>query len=376
MFENLSLETLQIIWWMIVSLLGSILVFLMFVQGGQTLIFQIAKTEDERTMLINSIGRKWDLTFTTLVTFGGAFFASFPLFYATSFGGAYWVWIVILFSFIIQAVSYEYRKKANNFLGQKTFEIFLFINGILAPLCIGTAVGTFFTGSAFYINDMNLSEWKNSARGLEALLDYRNVTLGISVYFLTRILGAQYFISSINDEQIYKRSKIIIKKNAYYFTIFFVSFLSFLVKMDGYAVNPTTHEITKESTKYLHNLIQMPVVGFAFVIGALLVYAGIFLNLLKDNIRGIWLTALGSIIVVFSLFMIAGLNHTAFYPSNYDLQSSLTIYNSSSSHFTLTTMSYVAKAVPLVVAYIWYAWKSMNKKSIDNDEMKENEHVY
>jgi len=376
MFENLSLETLQIIWWMIVSLLGSILVFMMFVQGGQTLIFQIAKTDDERTMLINSIGRKWDLTFTTLVTFGGAFFASFPLFYATSFGGAYWVWVVILFSFIIQAVSYEYRKKANNFLGQKTFEIFLFINGILAPLCIGTAVGTFFTGSTFQINDMNLSEWKNSARGLEALLDYRNVTLGISVYFLTRILGAQYFINSINDEQIYRRSKIIIKKNAYYFTIFFVSFLSFLVKMDGYAVNPATHEITKESTKYLQNLIQMPVVGIAFVIGALLVYAGILLNLIKDNIRGIWLTALGSITVVFSLFMIAGLNHTAFYPSNYDLQSSLTIYNSSSSHFTLTTMSYVALAVPLVVAYIWYAWKSMNKKSIDHDEMKENEHMY
>ena len=376
MFENLSLETLQIIWWMIVSLLGSILVFMMFVQGGQTLIFQIAKTDDERTMLINSIGRKWDLTFTTLVTFGGAFFASFPLFYATSFGGAYWVWVIILFSFIIQAVSYEYRKKANNFLGQKTFEIFLFINGILAPLCIGTAVGTFFTGSTFQINDMNLSEWKNSARGLEALLDYRNVTLGISVYFLTRILGAQYFINSINDEQIYRRSKIIIKKNAYYFTIFFVSFLSFLVKMNGYAVNPATHEITKESTKYLQNLIQMPVVGIAFVIGALLVYAGILLNLIKDNIRGIWLTALGSITVVFSLFMIAGLNHTAFYPSNYDLQSSLTIYNSSSSHFTLTTMSYVALAVPLVVAYIWYAWKSMNKKSIDHDEMKENEHMY
>ena len=376
MFENLSLETLQIIWWMIVSLLGSILVFLMFVQGGQTLIFQIAKTDDERTMLINSIGRKWDLTFTTLVTFGGAFFASFPLFYATSFGGAYWVWVVILFSFIIQAVSYEYRKKANNFLGQKTFEIFLFINGILAPLCIGTAVGTFFTGSAFQINDMNLSEWKNSARGLEALLDYRNVTLGISVYFLTRILGAQYFINSINDEQIYKRSKIIIKKNAYFFTIFFVSFLSFLVKMDGYAVNPATHEITKESTKYLQNLIQMPVVGFAFVTGALLVYAGILLNLAKDNIRGIWHTAIGTIMVVFSLFMIAGLNHTAFYPSNYDLQSSLTIYNSSSSHFTLTTMSYVALAVPFVIAYIWYAWKSMNKKLIDHDEMNENDHVY
>ena len=376
MFENLSLETLQIIWWMIVSLLGSIIVFLMFVQGGQTLIFQIAKTDDERTMLINSIGRKWDLTFTTLVTFGGAFFASFPLFYATSFGGAYWVWVVILFSFIIQAVSYEYRKKANNFLGQKTFEIFLFINGILAPLCIGTAVGTFFTGSAFQINDMNLSEWKNSARGLEALLDYRNVTLGISVYFLTRILGAQYFINSINDEQIYKRSKIIIKKNTYYFTIFFISFLSFLIKMDGYAVNPATHEITKESTKYLQNLIQMPVVGFAFVTGALLVYAGIFLNLLKDNIRGIWHTAIGTIMVVFCLFMIAGLNHTAFYPSNYDLQSSLTIYNSSSSHFTLTTMSYVALAVPFVIAYIWYAWKSMNKKLIDHDEMNENDHVY
>ncbi len=376
MFENLNQESLQILWWVIVSLLGSTLVFLMFVQGGQTLIFSIGKTDEQRTLLINSIGRKWELTFTTLVTFGGAFFASFPKFYATSFGGAYWVWIVILFSFIIQAVSFEYRKKPNNFLGTRTFDVFLFINGILAPLCIGTAVGTFFTGSAFIVSDMNLSEWKHPARGLEALLDYRNVSLGLTVLFLTRILAVQYFINSINDDEIYAKSKIVLRKNFYYFIIFFFAFLGFLIRMDGYAVDPSTKVVFKATSKYIHNLIEMKWVAILFITGVLLVLAGIFLNLLKDNIRGIWHTGTGTIFVVFSLFMITGLNNTAYYPSNIELQSSLTIANSSSSHFTLVSMSYVALAVPFVLAYIWYAWKSINNKRIDQTELDETDHIY
>ena len=376
MFENLSLETLQAIWWIIVSLLGSLLVFLMFVQGGQTLLFRIGKTDEERTLLINSIGRKWELTFTTLVTFGGAFFASFPLFYATSFGGAYWVWMVILFSFIFQAVSYEYRKKPNNFFGQKTFEIFLFINGLLAPLCIGTAVGTFFTGSLFQINDSHLSQWMHPARGLEALLDYRNVTLGLSVYFLSRILGAQYFINTINDETIYQRTKILLQRNTYYFLIFFLSFLGFLLTMDGFALDQTTKIVFIQRSKYFHNLTEMPIVLILFGSGVLLVLIGIALNLFKDNIRGIWFTAVGTILTVFSLFMIAGFNNTAYYPSTYDLQSSLTIHNSSSSHYTLTAMSYVALSVPFVIAYIWYVWKSLNKKMIDKSELQDGEKIY
>ena len=376
MFENLSLEALQAIWWIIVSLLGSLLVFLMFVQGGQTLLFKIGKTDEERTLLINSIGRKWEFAFTTLVTFGGAFFASFPLFYATSFGGAYWVWMTILFSFIIQAVSFEYRKKPNNFFGQKTFDVFLLINGLIAPLCIGAAVGTFFTGSLFQISDLNLSQWMHPARGLEALLDYRNVTLGLSVYFLSRILGAQYFINSIHDETIYQRAKKLLQRNTYYFLIFFLSFFGFLVKMDGFAVDPITKIVFMQKSKYLNNFLEMPFVLGLFGSGVLLVLAGIALNLFADNIRGIWFTALGTIFTVFSLFMIVGFNNTAYYPSTFNLQNSLTIHNSSSSHYTLTAMSYVALSVPFVIAYIWYVWKLFNKKMIDKSEMQEGEKVY
>jgi cytochrome d ubiquinol oxidase subunit II len=376
MFENLSQEILQTIWWMIVSLLGSILVFLMFVQGGQTFLFSIGKQEAERSLLINSVGRKWELAFTTLVTFGGAFFASFPLFYATSFGGAYWVWMLILFSFIVQAVSYEYRKKPNNFLGTKTFDIFLLFNGIVAPLAIGAAVGTFFTGSPFSVNESHLSQWMNPALGLEALLDYRNVLLGLTVLFLTRVLGLQYFMNSISDEKVFAASKKCLLRNSIIFVVLFLAFAGVLLSMSGYAVNPTNNTVSMEAFKYLHNFLQMPLVLVAFLVGVILVLGGIALNLFKNSTQGIWATGLGTIITVFSLFMVAGLNNTAYYPSYYDLQSSLTIHNSSSSHYTLTAMSYVALSVPFVVAYIGHVWNLMNKKKIDTTELKSEEKKY
>ena len=376
MFENLSLEILQTIWWIIVSLLGAILVFLMFVQGGQTFLFSIGKNNEERSLLINSIGRKWELTFTALVTFGGAFFASFPLFYATSFGGAYWVWMLVLFSFIVQAVSYEYRKKQNNFLGSKIFDSFLFANGVIAPLAVGTAVGSFFTGSPFFINDSNLSQWMNPALGLEALLDYRNLLLGLTILFLARVLGLQYFMNSISDDNVFAASKKSLIKNSIVFVILFLAFVGVLLSMSGYAVDPSNKTISLETFKYLHNLLAMPLVLVGFFIGIILVLTGIVLNLLKNSTYGIWATGFGTIITVFCLFMLAGLNNTSYYPSYYDLQSSLTIHNSSSSHYTLTAMSYVALTIPFVVAYIGHVWNLMNKKKIDKTELEGEEKKY
>ena len=384
MFENLSYLALQQYWWIIVSLLGSILVFLMFVQGGQTLINQIGKNENERTMLINSIGRKWDLTFTTLVTFGGAFFASFPLFYSTSFGGAYWVWIIILFSFVIQAVSYEYRKKPNNFIGQKTFDAFLFINGLLATILIGAVVSTFFTGSEFSISKMRLTEisnptisqWETPFRGLEASLNIQNLALGLSVFFLARILGSLYFINSIEDDNIIKNSIKQVKINLIPFLIVFLGFLALLLTSEGFAVDPETKIVSMENFKYLHNLIQMPLVLVLMLVGIGGVLTGIFSTLREKNRKGIWFAGIGTILTVFSLFMLAGFNNTAYYPSTFDLQSSLTIENSSSSHYTLTAMSYVSLLVPFVILYIWIAWKSINSKKIDAKEMEMEEHKY
>ena len=384
MFENLSYLALQQYWWIIVSLLGSILVFLMFVQGGQTLINQIGKNENERTMLINSIGRKWDLTFTTLVTFGGAFFASFPLFYSTSFGGAYWVWIIILFSFVIQAVSYEYRKKPNNFIGQKTFDAFLFTNGLLATILIGAAVSTFFTGSEFSISKMRLTEisnptisqWETPFRGLEAALNIQNLALGLSVFFLARILGSLYFINSIEDDNIIKNSIKQVKINLIPFLIVFLGFLALLLTSEGFAVDPETKIVSMENFKYLHNLIQMPLVLVLMLVGIGGVLTGIFSTLREKNRKGIWFAGIGTILTVFSLFMLAGFNNTAYYPSTFDLQSSLTIENSSSSHYTLTAMSYVSLLIPFVFIYICIAWKSINSKRIDMKEMEMEEHKY
>ncbi len=390
MFETFSYLFLQQYWWIIVSLLGAILVFLMFVQGGQTLIYTLGKTEDERTVLVNLLGRKWEFTFTTLVTFGGAFFASFPLFYSTSFGGAYWVWMLILIAFVVQAVAYEYRTKPNNFFGQRTYEILLFVNGLLGTVLIGTAVATFFTGSEFSVDKMNLtlltgdkmpiiSEWKGLAYGLEAALNPLNLSLGLTVFFLSRVLAILYFMNRVRNTEIIERAKKQLIYNAIPFVVFFLTFAIWLMLSSGFAVNPETKEIFVEPFKYFHNLIQMPVVAILFVIGVLMVLIGIIRPITcfeKCNTKGIWLSGIGTVLTVFSLFLFAGFNNTAYYPSTFDLQSSLTIENSSSSQYTLTAMSYVSLLVPFVIAYIWFAWRAMDSKKIDIEEMKSESHIY
>jgi len=384
MFENLSYLTLQQYWWIIVSLLASLFVLLMFVQGGQTLIGQLSKTEKEKSLLINSIGRKWDLTFTTLVTFGGAFFASFPLFYSTSFGGAYWVWMLLLFSFIIQAVSYEYRTKANNFLGQKTYETFLFINGILATIIVGIVVGTFFTGSEFSVDKLNItnvsnpviSRWKTATHGLEAAFNITNLSLGIAILFLSRVLASLYFINNIDNETIVKRASKQVKFCAIPFLVFFLLFVGLILTKEGFAVNLDTKEVFMEKFKYLNNLIEMPIVLIMFLIGVVGVLYGIFLGAFKSSGKGIWFSGAGTVLTVLAILLISGFNNTAFYPSTYDLQSSLTIQNSSSSKYTLTVMSYVSLLVPFVIAYIWYAWKSLNKKKVSEDDISKDDMAY
>jgi cytochrome d ubiquinol oxidase subunit II len=385
MFETLSHFALQQYWWIIVSVLAAILVFLMFVQGGQTLFRSLGKTEMERTILINALGRKWEFTFTTLVTFGGAFFASFPLFYATSFGGAYWVWMIILFAFIIQAVSYEFRSKAGNVLGKKTYEGFLFVNGLLGTVLIGTAVATFFTGSPFKLNLMNQVEWESPYRGLELAFDFTrygtfvNLSLGLTVFFLARMLAVQYFMSAVDEENINKRLKKCLIRNAIPFLAFFLFFVANLLLMKGYAVDPETGIISLEPYKYLHNLLDMWIVLIIFVIGVLLVLLGIIRPLMdyaQCHTKAIWQGGIGTFLTVFALFLVAGFNNTAFYPSYTDLQSSLTIQKASSSHYTLTAMSYVSLLVPFVLAYIWYAWRAVSNKKITAEEMNEDTHVY
>ena len=376
MFGDLSLFVLQQYWYIIVSLLGSILVFLFFVQGGQTFIFRIGKSEAERTIIVNSLGRKWEFTFTTLVTFGGAFFASFPLFYATSFGGAYWVWMAILFAFVIQAVSYEFRTKASNFLGQRVYENFLFINGLLGTFLVGVAVATFFSGSQFSLNEMNSVSWTTGARGLEAALNPFNLSLGLTVFFLARVLGLLYFMKTIDNKNIIERSKKALFNNAIPFVVFFLTFAVWLMLRQGFAVDPHTAEVFMEPYKYFHNLMAMPVVLWLFLVGVLAVLGGIAAGLLGHRGNGIWFAGPGTVLVVFSLFMLAGFNNTSFYPSSYDLQSSLTIQNSSSSHYTLVAMSWVSLFVPIVLAYIIFAWRALNKKKIDEKEMQEEHHVY
>ena len=376
MFESLSLITLQQYWWLIVSLLGALFVFLMFVQGGETLFFTIAKNEEEKSLLVNTLGRKWEFTFTTLVTFGGAFFASFPLFYATSFGGAYWVWFAILISFVIQAVSYEFRRKPANFLGAKTYEIFLFINGLLGPLLVGTAVGTFFNGAMFSLDDMKHVTWGTEFRGLEAVLTFHNLALGFAVVFLSRILGLLYFMNSVDNEAIYERSKKQLLYNTIPFLVFFLYFVIALLFKDGFAYNPTSGEISIESYKYLHNLLAMPINTLMFLVGVVGVLWGIILTLLKGGTNGIWFAGGGTVLTVWALLILAAFNNTSFYPSVFDLQSSLTIENASSSRFTLVAMSYVSLFVPFVLGYIWYAWKSMNNEKITTKELEQEHHVY
>lgn len=376
---------LQHYWWFVVSSLGAILVFLLFVQGGNSLLFCLGKTEEQKKMMINSTGRKWEFTFTTLVTFGGAFFASFPLFYSTSFGGAYWLWMIILFSFVLQAVSYEFQSKAGNLLGKTTYRTFLVINGVVGPVLLGGAVATFFTGSEFYINKGNMadmampviSRWANAGHGLDALLNPWNVVLGLAVFFLSRILGTLYFINNINDENLVSRCRRSLWGNTGLFLLFFLAFVIRTLVADGYAVRPETGEVFMEPYKYLTNFLEMPVVLLVFLVGVLAVLWGIIRTLWKPAFdKGIWFAGVGTVLTVLSLLLVAGYNNTAYYPSTHDLQSSLTITNSCSSLFTLKVMAYVSILVPFVLAYIFYAWRSIDIRKIDAKEMKEGEHTY
>ena len=368
-FENLSLLELQQLWWIVIALLGGLFVFIMFVQGGQTLLNKLSTNETEKTMLINAIGRKWELSFTTLVLFGGALFAAFPLFYSTSFGGAYWVWLAILFCFIIQAVSYEYRSKPNNFLGQKTYEFFLYVNGTLGVFLLGVAIATFFSGSEFSVDIHNFSHWENPLRGLEALFNPYNWLLGLALVFLTKISGALYFISYIDHQGIRDRAVQSIKVNMIFFLIFFLSFLGMTLTMDGYSVD-ANGVISLEAFKYLHNFLELPVVLAMFVIGVGMVIVGVFVAIEYRKTCCIKTAGAGMVLTVMALILIAGLNNTSYYPSTFDMQSSLTIMNSSGSHYTLTAMSYAALMIPFVLAYITYAWYSMDKVKITKEEIE------
>lgn len=376
---------LQQYWWFVVSLLGALLVFLLFVQGGNSLLFCLGKTEEHKKLMVNSTGRKWEFTFTTLVTFGGAFFASFPLFYSTSFGGAYWLWMIILFSYVLQAVSYEFQSKAGNLLGKKTYRVFLVMNGVIGPVLLGGAVATFFTGSAFCVDKSNMadtmmpviSHWANGWHGLDALANVWNVVLGLAVFFLARVLGALYFINNIDDDALVARSRRSLIGNTALFLVFFLSFVIRTLLADGYAVDAATGEIFLEPYKYLTNFIEMPLVLVTFLVGVVLVLGGIGTTLLKKTFdKGIWFTGMGTVLAVLALLLVAGYNHTAYYPSTDDLQSSLTLANSCSSEFTLRVMFYVSFLVPFVLAYIFYAWRSIDAHKISKKEVTGGEHAY
>ena len=379
----MTYECLQQYWWFLVSLLGALLVFLMFVQGANSMIFSLGANDVERRLIVNSTGRKWEFTFTTLVTFGGAFFASFPLFYSTSFGGAYWLWMIILFSFVLQAVSYEFQNKLGNLLGARTFQWCLIANGILGPLLLGGAVATFFNGSNFIVSKDNMldgglqpviSSWANASHGLDALLDPWNLILGLAVFFLARVLGILYIINNVNDENIRCRGSVRLVGTAVPFVILFVAFVVRLVLKDGYAYDPITGVISMEPMKYLHNLCDMWYVTIVLVVGVVAVLYGIIRTIVsKTYIAGIWPAGIGTVLTVLALLLCAGWNNTAFYPSNADLQSSLTIVNSCSSEFTLQVMSVVSILVPFVLAYIIYAWYSIDKKKLDKEEISTNE---
>ena len=378
----MSYTLLQHYWWFLVSLLGALLVFLMFVQGANSLIFSLGHTPEERRLVVNSTGRKWETTFTTLVTFGGAFFASFPLFYSTSFGGAYWLWMIILFSFVLQAVSYEFQNKLGNIFGAKTFQWFLVLNGIIGPVLLGGAVATFFNGSNFVVNKMNItnslqpviSQWANGSHGLDALLDPWNLVLGLAVMFLSRILGTFYILNNVNDAAIQERSKRQLLVNTVPFLVLFLSFLIRTLLKDGFAENVNDGSIYMEPMKYLNNFVTMWYLLVVLLVGVLMLLYALGKTLFTKNYtKGIWFAGIGVVLVVLSLLLCAGWNHTAYYPSNIDIQSSLTISNSCSSLFTLQTMSVVSILVPFVVAYIAYVWYVMDKKKLDKEELKDDE---
>ena len=378
-----TLTFLQHSWWFIISLLGALLVFLMFVQGGQALLYDIGRTEEERNMLVNSLGRKWEFTFTTLVTFGGAFFASFPLFYSTSFGGAFYVWMAILFCFVLQAVAYEYRRKPANVFGERTFNAFLLINGVLGPLLIGTAVGTFFTGAEFTVDRLNLanqggaaviSQWATPWHGLEAVAEWRNVLLGAAVALLAMTLACQYFMNNIDDETILRRAQSRMRLFGVLFVVCFVAWLLALLLADGRAAD-AAGTISVEPYKYLRNLLEMPYVTVVLLLGVVSVLWSIRLGWCGSR-RAVWFGGAGTVLTVLSLLLLAGWNGTAYYPSLTNMQSSLTISNSSSSLFTLRTMAWVSLFVPFVAAYIWYAWRAMNRRPITREEIRGDDHQY
>lgn len=375
---------LQQYWWFIVSLLGGLLVFLMFVQGANTMIFSVGRTEEERAMLVNSTGRKWEFTFTTLVTFGGAFFASFPLFYSTSFGGAYWLWVLILVSFVFQAVSYEFQSKPGNLLGRNAFRTFLVINGYAGPFLIGAAVATFFTGSDFIVNKGAIGEglspvisrWGNGWHGLDALANPWNIVLGLAVVFLAKILGSLYMLNNIDDSDVSSRIRKRLLPQTVVFLVFFLAFVGHVLTRQGFAVT-ADGTVVMEAFKYWHNLIQMPAVLVIFLAGVLAVLYGIVRTIACGGYRrGIWWAGAGTVLTVLSVFLIAGYNGTAYYPSVADLQSSLTISNSCSSYFTLKTMTYVSFIIPFVLAYIAYAWWAMDRKSVTKEEISVTEDKY
>lgn len=384
--DNSTYIFLQHYWWFLVSLLGGLLVFLLFVQGGQSLLFTIGKTELQQKMLLNSTGRKWEFTFTTLVTFGGAFFASFPLFYSTSFGGAYWVWMLLLLCFVLQAVSYEYQAKTGNLLGKKTYRVFLIINGVLAPILLGTAVGTFFNGAEFVVNKEHLTDismpvisaWATPWHGLEAAFVIGNLCLGIALFSLARLLGLLYFINNIDDEEIRTRCRKRLLPETIVFLPFFLAFVIRLMLIDGFAVNPETGEVFMRPYKYFINLVEMPAVLAVLLVGVVGVLFGIGKSIyVRTWNQGIWFAGAGTVLTVLALLLCAGWNDTAYYPSLVDLQSSLTIQNSCSSPFTLKVMSFVSILIPFVVVYIFYAWRVIDLRKIDRAEMQEEDgHVY
>ena len=376
MFDNFTLAQLQQLWWLIVSVIGALFVFLTFVQGGQSLLSFVARNDLEKSLVINSLGRKWELTFTTLVLFGGALFAAFPLFYATSFGGAYWIWIAILFTFVLQAVSFEFRKKPGNLLGARTYELFLFLNGTIGILLIGIALATFFSGSSFQLDDYNQVLWQHPMLGLEAALSFFNVSFGIFLVLLARTLGALYLLNNIDFrlqllKDMEKRLRKAVATNLIGAIPFLLYFMYNLATVEGYAVKPESGEIFMESGKYLQNLLAMPGVLAMLAAGLLFILLGAALARRPSGQSGIWFSGLGSILVALALFLTAGYNNTAFYPSSFDLNSSLTIYNASSSRYTLTAMSYIALAVPLVLAYIAYFWRKMDREKLSTGEVSD-----
>lgn len=376
---------LQNYWWFLVSLLGALLVFLLFVQGGNSLLFRLGQTDEERTLLVNSTGRKWEFTFTTLVTFGGAFFASFPLFYSTSFGGAYWLWMIILFSFVVQAVSYEFQSKLGNLLGKRVYQYFLVINGVVGPVLLGAAVATFFNGSNFMVDKANMtdntmpviSHWANGWHGLDAFADVWNIVLGFAVFFLARLLGNLYFINNIRNEELIPRCRRQLITDSVPFLLFFLAFVIRTLLKDGFAVNPETQVIVMEPFKYWHNFMAMPLLFVLFLLGVVSVLFGLTKSILSSAYtKGIWFAGVGTVLTVLALLLCVGYNHTAYYPSTADLQSSLTLANSCSSEFTLKTMAYVSILVPFVLAYIVYAWRAIDRKPITMEELKEDGHAY